>query len=240
MDGFVMKLLPLLLLPLLLSGCNSIVYDTIEQFGVAKRDQLVKRVLRARQAQAESKEEFQSALEQFSALINYRGGNLEQTYNRLNAAYERSNSKARAVKDRNNEVESLARALFREWERELDQYSDAGLRSASARQLSETKARYNGLMAAMRRAERTLDPVLVKFRDNVLFLKHNLNAQVVGSLRNELRSVEINTANLIREMNRSIAEADRFIRAMDSGGGGGAAYSSSSSSGIPAARRVGS
>ncbi len=228
-----MKTIPLLvLLPaaaLLLSSCDSVVLGTMEQFGVAKREILVKRVLKARQAQSESKEEFQSALEQFSSLVNYKGGSLESTYNRLNSAYQRSETKARAVKERNNEVESVAKALFREWERELNQYSDSGLRAASARQLADTKSRYNGLMSAMRRAEGTLDPVLTKFRDNVLFLKHNLNAQVVGSLKSELRSVEINTANLISEMNRSIAEADRFIRAMDGGG-----------SSIPSAGRVGS
>lgn len=227
-----MKKFPLFFLPavaFVLSSCDSVVLGTMEQFGVAKREVLVKRVLKARQAQAESKEEFQSALEQFSSLINYKGGSLESTYNRLNTAYQRSESKARAVKDRNDEVESVAKALFREWERELNQYSDSGLRSASARQLADTKSRYNGLMSAMRRAEATLDPVLRKFSDNVLFLKHNLNAQVVGSLKSELRSVEVNTANLIAEMNRSIAEADRFIRAMDGGG-----------SGVPAAGRVGS
>ncbi len=229
-----MKRIPFLLLSLsalILGSCNSIVYDTMEQFGVAKRDLLVKRVLKARDAQSETKEQFQSALEQFATLVNYQGGSLEQTYNRLNTEYERSVSKSNAVKERNDEVESVAKALFREWERELDQYSDSALRSASARQLAETRSRYGSLMQAMRRAEGTLDPVLTKFRDNVLFLKHNLNAQVVGSLQSELRSVEINTANLIREMNRSIAEADQFIRAMGNSGGGGSA--------APAARRVG-
>jgi hypothetical protein len=56
--------------------------------------------------------------------------------------------------------------------------------------------------------------VLRTFNDQVLFLKHNLNAQAVGSLQNELREVEANTAALIREMNASIAEAERFMATM--------------------------
>jgi hypothetical protein len=53
--------------------------------------------------------------------------------------------------------------------------------------------------------------VLAAFRDQVLFLKHNLNAQAVASLSAELDSIEIGVARLINEMNVSIAEADRFI-----------------------------
>jgi hypothetical protein len=33
------------------------------------------------------------------------------------------------------------------------------------------------------RSERGQDPVLVALKDNVLFLKHNLNAQAIASLK---------------------------------------------------------
>jgi hypothetical protein len=66
----------------------------------------------------------------------------------------------------------------------------------------------------MKRAESKIAPVLSAFRDQVLFLKHNLNAQAVASLREELVSVEADIASLIKEMEASIAEADAFIGAM--------------------------
>lgn len=199
---------------LFLPACSTVYYEGMEKFGIEKRDILVKRVGKARDAQEETKEQFQSALEEFSQLVNFQGGDLEKTYNRLNAEFERSEAKARAVRERNDEVERVSKALFREWESELDQYSNAGLRASSARQLEETRARYAELMRAMRRAEASIDPVLKTFRDHVLYLKHNLNARAIGSLKSELRSVESNTAALVREMNASIAEADRFIKSM--------------------------
>ena len=59
-----------------------------------------------------------------------------------------------------------------------------------------------------------MDPVLVAFHDQVLFLKHNLNARAISSLQTELVSVEAEVDALIRDMEASIKEADAFINAM--------------------------
>ncbi len=214
-----MKTLPqlaILLIAATLNSCSSVYYGAMDQIGIPKRDILISRVTKARDAQEDTVEQFQSALEQFKSVVNFDGGNLEKTYNELNTEFERSEARAQAVHDRNDEVDNVARALFKEWKAELDQYSDASLRASSSRQLADTQRRFDELMRAMRRAEKSVDPVLNTFRDHVLFLKHNLNARAIGSLKGELRSVEVDTQSLIREMNASIAEADRFIKSMKS------------------------
>jgi Protein of unknown function (DUF2959) len=111
----------------------------------------------------------------------------------------------------------VAEALCKEWEAELPQYTNDTLRRASARQLAQTRQRYTPLMAAMRRAEAKMAPVLAAFRDHVLFLKHNLNAQAIASLQQELVTVETDIAALIRAMEASMAEADAFIKALGQG-----------------------
>ena len=67
----------------------------------------------------------------------------------------------------------------------------------------------------MQRAEERIAPVLKPLRDRVLFLKHNLNARAVGALNNELISVRGNVDALVADLEKSIAEADAFIKAMD-------------------------
>ncbi|QXD26262.1 DUF2959 domain-containing protein [Opitutia bacterium ISCC 51] len=44
-----------------------------------------------------------------------------------------------------------------------------------------------------------------------MFLKHNLNARAIASIRNEVIGLEEDVANLINEMNEAIAEAESFI-----------------------------
>ena len=199
----------------LLGACSSAYYKTMEGLGIEKRDILVDRVEEARDAQGDASEQFASALEQFRATVNFDGGDLEKTYDRLNAEYEQSVSEAEEVSERINAVENVAEDLFREWEDELDQYSRADLRRNSASLLNDTRMRYKQLMASMRRAERSMEPVLDAFSDQVLVLKHNLNARAIGALRNELDSIERDTANLITQMQKAIAEANAFIESME-------------------------
>ena len=45
----------------------------------------------------------------------------------------------------------------------------------------------------MKRAEQSMQPVLRTLRDNVLYLKHNLNAQAIGALRGEFGVLKTDT-----------------------------------------------
>ena len=142
------------------------------------------------------------------------GGDLEQMYDRMNAEFERSEARAQAVSERIDSVESVADDLFEEWADELDQYSDPALRRESEGLLRDTRQQYQQVLAAMHRAEDAMDPVLALFRDQVLVLRHNLNARAIGALENELDNIERATAALIAEMQRAIDEASAFIDAM--------------------------
>ena len=198
----------------LLLGCSSAYYGTMEKLGYPKRELMVNRVESARDAQQDAKEEFETALEKFKSVLNFDGGALEEKYDQLKAAYDRSDARAETVRDRIESVEDVAEALFEEWEAELDQYSSSSLRRSSARKLQQTKKQYAQLIGAMKRAEKKMDPVLAAFHDQVLFLKHNLNAKAIASLQTELVSVQSEIDALIREMNASIKEANAFIGAM--------------------------
>lgn len=196
----------------ILSGCQSAYYASLEKVGYHKRDILVERVGKARDAQQEGKEQFKSALEKFSSVLNFKGGALEDKYKQLNNEYEDSEEAADEVRNRIDAVESVAEALFEEWGEELDQYTNASLKRDSREKLRNTRNRYKKLITAMRRAEKKMDPVLKAFKDQVLYLKHNLNAKAIMSLQKELRSVESNIAALVKDMEKSIREADTFIR----------------------------
>ncbi len=199
---------------LTLTGCSSTRIAIGEAFGYAKREQLVDRVEDARDGQEAAKVQFASALDEFLALTNADGGDLEAAYKKLSKQYSRSKSKAETVRSRIRSVERVADALFVEWEKELGEYASEDMRQVSERQLTETRERYDELLGAMKRAESKMDPVLAAFGDQVLFLKHNLNARAIASLDTEAASLEAEIATLIAEMEASIDEANAFIEDM--------------------------
>ena len=150
----------------------------------------------------------------FSALVNFDGGDLEDVYNSLNDEYEDSKSAAEDVSNRINKVQSVAEALFDEWEEELDEYENTTLRRESESKLRQTRQRYEDMLRAMRNAEGKMDPVLQRLQDNVLYLKHNLNANAIGALQGELTTIRGDVDTLIAEMNKAISESDAFIASM--------------------------
>ncbi len=196
------------------AGCQKAYYKTMETFGKHKRDILVSRVEKARDAQQDTKEEFKSALEQFSSVVKVPGSELQTKYNKLKTELDKCEASAKEVSSRITDVETVSKALFKEWKSELEQYTNRQLRSASEQKYKQTQQRYEQLIGAMKQAESKIEPVLSAFRDQVLFLKHNLNAQAVASLQGELVSIESNVDSLIKEMDKSISEANAFISTM--------------------------
>ena len=194
-----------------LTACETVVYDALEKVGYHKRDILIDRIDAAQASQTEGKEQFKSALEQFKSVINFDGGDLEVTYDQLNDEYEASVDAADEIHERIDSVKNVADALFDEWQEELEQYSNASLRRDSERQLKDTRRRYSKVLGAMRRAEKAIDPVLASLKDNTLYLKHNLNARAIASLKNELGTVDNDVNALLTAMQQAINESNAFI-----------------------------
>jgi len=195
----------------LLTACSSVYYSALEKVGLEKREILVDRVESARDAQGEAQEQFEDALERFKALVGYDGGDLEKRYETLSGEYGDSRKQAEAVRERIAGVKDVAAALFREWERELEEYSDPSLKRRSRSRLDDTRARYDQLVRAMDRAAASMDPVLAMLRDQTLFLKHNLNARALGSLSGTADQLQADVARLVKQMQAAIAEANRFL-----------------------------
>jgi hypothetical protein len=195
-----------------LASCSAVYYSVWEKLGYEKRDLLRSNVEGVREDQEDVGEQFEDTLERIRAIYGIEGGDLEKQYDRFKADYDRSVAKAEELRERIAKVEEVATDLFDEWNRELEVISDASLRRRSRDQLSATKVRYQRLSSALEKTESGLDPVLQRFQDQVLFLKHNLNAQAVGGLEAEVNDIESEVDDLIADLKDSILQADAFIQ----------------------------
>ncbi len=189
---------------------------SIDTFYAEPRDVLINRVEAASEAQQETAKEFKSALEKFKEVTHFEGGDLEKKFSILSAAYHRSEDSAKNVSQRVDRVVAATNKLLDEWRDELEQYHDDTIRRKAEAQFDETRLSAQKLIAAMRNAESKTKPVLGAFKDQVLFIKHNLNMQAINSLTQETAIIERDVAQLIQEMEASIAEAEQFISSISS------------------------
>lgn len=212
----------ILLLPLLFTACASKIdklkrnakYSAYEFVGVEKRDLFKKEVGRVKDTQEETGEEFEDALSALKRLYAFDGGDLEDRYDDLNKAYERSDESSKAVSVSIKQLETVAGDLFDEWKTELESIETVSLREKSRQKLKETQSRFGDLSRQLRKAESKMAPVLSKLRDQTLFVKHNLNAAAIGSLKSEGERIKLDINQLLAEMKKSVAEADKVIQSL--------------------------
>lgn len=196
---------------LLTTGCSTVQYKALEKVGVDKRDILVDRIKDAQSAQAETKDQMVNAYDELKALTSTDNEALEAQYNKLAKTVEKSEQRAADLDKRIDSVERVGDDLFDEWAEELTQYTNASLRDASEKNMLTTKSRYQQMLTQMRGTQSKVSPVLQVLQDNTLFLKHNLNASAIAGLDTEVDRIGEQVTQLIREMERSIDTAQRYI-----------------------------
>lgn len=209
-----LKYAGILLALALTAGCQSTYYSAMEKVGIHKRDIMVDRIEETQVAQEQAQQQFQSALEQFQSVVNFTGGDLEVAYKDLNAEYEDSLASAENVRERIDGVKNVSEALFDEWDDELKLYTNASLRRASEQKLQDTRRQYQRMIVSLERAEQRMQPVLDAFQDQVLYLKHNLNARAISALKGEFNTIKADIDRLVRDMQASIDQSRQFVNAL--------------------------
>ncbi|WP_458700609.1 DUF2959 domain-containing protein [Sulfurospirillum sp. 1307] len=209
----ILLMLSLVFATIVFSGCaNNLYYAGMEKVGFHKRDIMVSRVEKVKDSQKEAQEEFKSALEHFGSLVNIKDTDLKKAYEKFNSEYESAKEAAQDLSNRIDDLEDVSLALFDEWKDELKLYKNKKLKAQSQKQLNNTIKKYNKMMKAMRISEKRMAPILDTFQDNVLMLKHSLNAQAIGALQGEFNTLKKEISILISQMNQSIKASNEFIK----------------------------
>lgn len=208
----------LIVASLIFSGCNRVYYAAMEKVGKEKRDILAGRIKEGKKDQEKAKEQFKSTLEAFQAVTGFDGGNLEKTYKKLANEMESADARAQDVRNQIKSIDQVSKDMFREWEGEIDSMRNADFKVRSRSMLRDTQKRYANLMVKMRDSEKRMQPILQAFRDQVTFLKHNLNARAISSLKQTAAKLDGQVTGLVQDLDLSIKEADEFIASLSKSG----------------------
>lgn len=196
-------------------GCQTTYYTVWEKLGKEKRHLLKDNVEKAQKEQEKASEEFKDALTRVKEIYGFQGGDLEAMYDKLNDDYEACVERAGSVEERIDKVEQIAADLFKEWKKEIDEMTNAKFKAKSRQALQTTKRRYARLNNVMVKAQSRMEPALRHLRDYVLYLKHNLNAQAIGALGQEVHDIEGEVEALIGDIAKSVKEAEDFLKTLE-------------------------
>jgi len=201
-----------------LSACSRFYYASMEKLGKEKRDILVKRIVDGKKDQEKAREQLKTTMEAFQELTGFQGGDLEKTYGKLNSEYEAAKGRADNVTERVKSIDHVANDLFKEWDGEIEAMRDKDLKARSRSMLKDAQARHQRYMAAMHQTEAKMEPVIQAFHDQVTFLKHNLNARAIRSLKGTAAKIDGQVQVLIADIEKSMKEADSFVASLSAAG----------------------
>lgn len=208
----------MLITTLSLTSCarkiREVKYNAYEMVGLEKRDLFKSEVKNVQEEQEETGEAFKDALTKLKEMYDFEGGDLEKQHSKLKSSYESAKAEAGDLRKRIKNVNEVAGDLFAEWEDEIDEISTESLRKKSEKQLDKTKDRFKDLQKQMAVAEKKMNPVLTKLKDQVLFLKHNLNAKAIAGLKSESGQIQTEIKSLIKEVEEASKEAESFIETL--------------------------
>lgn len=203
---------------LMVVGCTRTYYKAMATLGKEKRDILVSRVKDSRKEQQQAKEQIKTTMESFQALTGFQGGQLEKNYKKLNSEYEKAADTANKLHDRIDSIDKVSNDLFKEWQKEIDGMDNRKLKQQSANMLRQSRLQEAGYIKTMRQTEARMTPVISAFHDQVVFLKHNLNARAIGSLKGTSAKISTDVDVLLTSLDGSMAQADALIQSLNSSG----------------------
>lgn len=210
--GDTMKsLFVIMILATAVSSCSTIYYSFWEAFGTEKRELLRDSIKKSNDIQEDTQSELQSALDRIRSEYKFDESELERTYDKLSSDYEAIKRKSESLSNRIDKVEDIANDLFGEWKDEAEEISNSKYKKESLKKREKTMTKFGELLKSMRNVEGSLKPFLVTFNDQVLFLKHNLNAKSLGAFKTEFRSIEKELSTLSQSIKKSSKEAEDFI-----------------------------
>lgn len=196
-------------------GCRTVYYSAWEALGTERREMLRSELLAMVDDQESAREAFTDSLSQVKGLTNFQGGQLEREYERLKGSYEDSEAAADQIDSRISDIEHVAEAMFEEWNTELAAMQAKRLKEQSRETFRVTRERYDAMHLSLVASRDGMRKVLRYFHDHVLFLKHNLNAQAMGSLGESMQEIEVSIDELKVGIESAIQEAQGFLKTLE-------------------------
>lgn len=190
--------------------CTTIVLSGCATSGPQRAAKLVSRVEDSRQALQQTKMHMQDALAAAYAIGQTEGGKLESDFQRLDSQVKETGEKIIEFRKRMADMNKTSDEFFTSWTMELDKYATEEFRKRSEVRLKETRGRYNRVATAMQRPDEKLNPFWAQLHDLALFLNHNLNPQGVASIKNALKQLNAEAAELYKLIDVAVKEADQF------------------------------
>lgn len=183
--------------------------------GVKQTDSLIKKAQDVVKEGSSARTELSKTLDTYNALFAKDTQDIRKTYKDIESAMGKTEKKREDVKTKLDAMKVEADAYFVGWESSLQQIESENLRERSKERMSETKAKYDGVLASVSAAREAYEPLMKNLSDQWTYLGHDLNASGIESLKPD--SVELNkkAKEVLGKIDDAMKDANEYIASIE-------------------------
>jgi cell division septum initiation protein DivIVA len=176
----------------------------LAQQGFRQTDRLMSRAENSARAIEDTKGELQRTLEAYNSMFDGSAKNPRRAYQISLRGVERSEKRVGDIQKRLNEMQIEADKYFADWTTSLDAIINQDLRRRSEARRDETRAGYDNIHQAALKAVAEYETFIGNFRDQLMFLGHDLNPSSISSLKEDAGKLNGEAAQLFSEADGSL------------------------------------
>lgn len=184
--------------------------------GVRQTERLAKKADALIEEIEKAQAQVRSALSAQRNLVFGAAADLRKPYRALDKEIGRTDKRREAVRRSADAAKAESTEYFRAWAGSLPLIEDDDLRGRSEERLRDSRARFDGIVEAGRRAAAAYEPFSRRLRDQWNYLGHDLNPSGIESLRPDAQKLAEEGDRLLVEIDDSLRQAREYVASIRS------------------------
>ena len=179
--------------------------------GVRQTERLAKKADAMIEEVEKAQTQVRAALTAQRNLVFGAAADLRKPYRALDKEIGRTDKRREAVRRSADAAKAESTDYFRAWAGSLPLIEDDDLRGRSEDRLRDSRARFDGIVEAGRRAAAAYEPFIGRLRDQWNYLGHDLNPSGIESLRPDAQKLADEGDRLLVEIDDSLRQAREYV-----------------------------
>jgi hypothetical protein len=179
--------------------------------GVRQTERLAKKAEAMIDGVEDLQRQVRATLSAYRALLFGAETDLRKPYRALDKEIARTGKRRESVRQSADRAKAESTDYFRSWAGSLPLIEDDELRQRSEVRLRDSRARFDGIIEAGRRAAAAYEPFIARLKDQWNYLGHDLNPSGIESLRPDAQQRAEEGDRLLVEIDESLRQAREYV-----------------------------
>ena len=184
--------------------------------GVKQTDNLIKKAEELVKETVSAREQLSKTVDTYNAIFAEGVTDVRKAYRDVEGEMKKTEERREQVRTKVDEMKTEADTYFASWSESLQQIGDADLRKRSEARMAETRAQFDGVLAAVGESREAYEPFMTSLKDQWTYLGHDLNANGIASLKPDADKLNQQGKELFKKIDAGMDKANEYIASLRS------------------------